>query len=47
MDLVNDPPPPPPTPAPPKKCIIIVPKFSLGITVILREIDNGYAKLWG
>ena len=44
MDLLNDPPPPAP---PKKKCIIIVPKFPLGITVILREIDNGYAKLWG
>ena len=46
MDLVNDPPPPPPPPLQ-KKCIIIVSKFPLGITVILREIDNGYAKLWG
>ena len=41
MDLGNDPPPPQK-----KKSIIIVPKFLLGITVVLREIDNGYAKLW-
>ena len=43
MDLVNETPPPPPSK---KKCIIIVPKFLLGITAVLREIDNGYGKLW-
>ena len=45
MQLVKLPSPTPPPPPPPKKLHNYCFQFLLGITVVLREIeDNGYAK---